>query len=174
MASISVHGFQLRDAILHNTDLTLQVNPGAEAQVTAPYGEMYIADNAVSLTLTLQNTFYLLTTSWVAGLTNSFTASTGTSQLIGNQAGIYEISCLLNYSGPNNQTFEFCVALNGVVQQKIAAYTVPRGPGAIIATTVVGILQLAANDALTIMVQCTTAVGAVITVTHANFTARSL
>ena len=77
------------------------------------YGEMFLNNNATSLTLTAQNTWYKWTAGWNAGDLNGFTFST--DQLTCTVAGVYEIGYAISYfdSVLSSQTIRAGVFLNG-------------------------------------------------------------
>jgi hypothetical protein len=171
MATVTVHGFQLRDAILHSTDLVMQVDPGAQAASTSPYGEIYIYNNANAQTLTLANHYYTVL-HFTAGLSNEFTA--GSNQLVCNQAGVYQVSCIASYGANNNDVMRFAVHLNGSPLTNMVAEAVTKGATSTQDIAITGFVTLAAGDILDLRVECTTGAGETILITHANLNCRTL
>lgn len=145
-----------------------------DSQSIPAYGEIFIENNATPLVLTNQNQFYVITPGWTANHVSGFTADTANNRLICNTPNIYQLTGVIDFSGPSNQVFEFAIFVNGVQQGHITAHSQPRGAGQFICTTIIGLHVLATGDTVDIRADCDTAPGQSITVIHANLGATKL
>lgn len=145
-----------------------------DSQSIPAYGEIFIENNVTPLVLTNQNQFYVITPGWTANHVSGFTADTANNRLICNTPNIYQLTGVIDFSGPSNQVFEFAVFVNGVQQGHITAHSQPRGAGQFICTTIIGLHMLAAGDTIDLRADCDTAPGQSITVIHANLGATKL
>lgn len=145
-----------------------------EPQSISAFGEIFVENNAVALILVNQNQFYVVTPGWTTNHAVGFTGDTANNRLICNVAGTYQLSGVIDFSGPSNQTFEFAVFVNGVQQGHITAHSQPRGAGQFICTTIIGLHHLVSGDTIDLRAQCDSAAGQSITVVHANLGATKI
>lgn len=144
------------------------VVPPAPAHVAGAYGEMYVADNLATLTLTLINTFYPWVTGWVVGENNGTTPSVA-GTMTSNTTGVFMVtfSGAASVVGGATQTLEFALFRNGVYQADHSVHVVfPNNSGN--AFSMSGILTLAAGDVITFRIQNTTSAGKALTVEDCN------
>lgn len=175
MASVTVHGFQLQDAILHHTDLTLQVDPGAQStNPVSPYGEMYVYNNSTAQTLPLINTYYVIAQGWTAGVANGMSVDLTTKTIVVNQAGLYTVSAIISFTGDNNETCQFAIHKNNTPQNNLTMGASCRGAGLNQDVSILGFLSMAANDTFDIRVKCTSNPAKDIVVTFANLGCRGV
>lgn len=132
------------------------------------YAEMYLADNAGTQTLTLQNHFYQWTTGWLAGESNGFTVAPGTGQITALVSAVYRVAITFGtFVNAANQTLEFGLFRNGIYQPDHSMHLdLPNTRGN--SGAIVGILTLNAGDVMDLRVQNTTSAGKVLTIEDAN------
>lgn len=152
---------------------TLMIIP-ASTQVIPAYGEMYVENNAVALTLTNQSQFYVITPGWTENAVSGFTADTANNRLICNVENTYQLSTVIDFSGPSNQLFEFSICVNGTPQGHMTAHSQPRGAGQFICTTLIGLHALTSGDFVDVRAACLSSAGQAITVVHANLGATKI
>lgn len=135
---------------------------------TSIYAEMYLADNAVTQTLTNQNQFYQWTTGWIAGESNGFTISAATGQITALYSAVYRLAISFGaFINAANQDLEFGLFRNGVYQPDHSMHlSLPNTRGN--AGAIAGILTLNANDVLDLRIQNTTSAGKLLTLEDAN------
>jgi hypothetical protein len=121
---------------------------------SASYGEMYIHGNTTPISLTTQNTWYLLADTWIAGNNNGFTADTANNRLICNSEGIYHVTGQISYTASQNETYQFEVFINGVAQNDLMSESVARLGGNEISCPLSGLTSLVANDIVDIRLRC--------------------
>lgn len=144
-------------------DFPARFAPGARV-----YGEMYVADNAIGQTLTLQNHFYQWTTGWHAGESGGISLSLPGSKMVVSERGVYRVSFTFaaNITGAN-QIVEFAIFKNGVYQPDHSMHLVlPNVQGN--SGAIMGILSLNAGDVIDLRVQNTSSAGKVFTLEDGN------
>jgi hypothetical protein len=129
---------------------------------------MTIDNNAATLTLTLQNTYYRITTGWVAGDNNSWTYS-GNTLVCGN-TGTYATICSLSVEiDTANQDVIFAIRKNGVVITDHLTQTRMSNANETNAVTMSGVVTgVNAGDVIDVAAQNITSAGKNITVIYAN------
>lgn len=143
------------------------VVPPAPAHVAGAYGEMYVADNVATLTLTLQSNFYQWVAGWVVGENNGTTPSVA-GTLTSNTTGVF----MVTFSGAASvtgagQVLEFALYRNGVYQADHSVHvTFPNNVGNSISMS--GIMTLASGDVITLRIQNTSSAGKFLTIEDCN------
>ena len=143
---------------------------GGGASPIGAYAELYIADNANTQTMTLQNTWYLWNTAWVAGDLSAASVSTSGGTITTTQGGTYRITfqgALL--CSADSQTLEVAVFKNGVYQSDHSTHF--SSNSTISNVTLSGVLAAAPGDVFTVRFQNTTSAGKTIRVEDGNFSA---
>lgn len=147
---------------------------GSPVHVTGAYGELYIADNVVTQTLTLKNNFVKWVNGWAVGEFNQTTPSAVNSNIVAGTGGVYMVSCSMSLSiSGNNQTLEVAIFRNGVYQPDHSLHAV-FATGDIVPFTLIGILTLSVNDTIDLRVQNTISDGKVLTISDANLSCHQI
>lgn len=142
--------------------------------ITGGYGELYIADNVVTQTLTPQNSFVKWVNGWTVGEFNQTTPSVANSNIVIGTAGVYMVSCSMSLAVTgNNQTLEVAIFRNGAYQPDHSLHAV-FATGDIVPFTLIGILTLGINDTIDVRVQNTTSAGKVLTISDANLSCHQI
>ena len=134
-------------------------------------GEITITGSSTALTLTSQNTFYLVPGPWGEDLTPvNVTQDTTGGTLVPLVAGKYQTLVTLAFTSlAAPETVQFQIFKNGSpIPDHVAiswtdTQTYPN------TVTIVGVDRLAVNDILDLRAACLTAAGIALTVTDANF-----
>lgn len=134
------------------------------------YGEMYMYNGAISVTVSATNTWYKVASGFSGGVNKNFTFQSS-SELKCTKAGTYTVQWSISPEiSSANQDTEYAVAVNGTAQTKTAAHLHFQNTNSELCAASGGILTLAVDDVLSLVLQNNTSTTNV-TVQHANLTA---
>ena len=138
------------------------------------YGELYVYNNADTLSLSVEDTWYKIADYDLAGVSNNVTVSTADDKLTVSNAGKFKVSAQISFSGSVNSTYETAVFVNGAIQNNVQS-TRKLGTGGDVGTTMIsGILDLSAADYVEVHIRCTDGGSKTITVQDSNLSIFSL
>lgn len=141
---------------------------GSGVVITGAYGELYVADNAATQTLTLQSQWYQWTTGWVVGEANSTVPSAVGGNITVSVGGVFRVSCAMSLGVTgNNQKLEVAIFKNGAYQADHSLHAI-FATADIVPFTLSGILTLAIGDVIDLRIRNETSPAKVLTVSDAN------
>ena len=142
-------------------------------------GCLYIKDNATSIALAVQNTWYKITTNWVekSNVSNNAGYVVANGEMFPTKAGArtYKVEANISYSGDSSDTFEISLfrydsielteyeLLGTKIERKLGV------SGDVGAISLGSPLSLDSNDILYLKARCTNGANSNITITNANF-----
>lgn len=141
---------------------------GSGVVITGAYGELYIADNALTQTLTVQSQWYQWTTAWVVGEANSTVPSAVGGNITVSVGGVYRVSCAMSLAiTGTNQTLEVAIFKNGAYQLDHSLHA-KFATADIVPLALSGILTLAIGDVIDLRIRNETSPNRVLTISDAN------
>jgi hypothetical protein len=142
-----------------------------------PYGHMY-TNTTIAVTLTDQNTWYEIdgTQAWTTGLTNLCTFTD--PEISVDKAGVYEITWTLSTdfsaSPGAAQEIEYGIMVNGTIQNEGQAHRTLANSTDTGHCSGVAILDLAADDDVSLAARNVSSAGKILHVEHGNMTVKML
>jgi hypothetical protein len=88
-----------------NVEVILQEIGPLTVSLDPQYGEMLITSNVTATSIAVTNTYYQVTAGTIAGIVDGVTFDT--DHLVIGSGGIYELNCVLTFTGQVNDTFGF-------------------------------------------------------------------
>lgn len=175
MASTKISGMTAASLPLTGTEVVPLVQGGTNVKASvlqmtaAVYGEIYVANGAVSQTLTSAGTFYKVTAWTTDGLSNGVTTSAANDRLTIATSGVYLMQFFVTFSDSNNRTFSFrCYNETAASAYANTLVKVSSHSSDPMFVAVSAIIHANAGDDLIVQAACATS-STTITVSDANF-----